>query len=596
MARFNLADSWRRQYDDRAVEWYKLYVGYREPLPEELRGRSNLHVPRTYEIVDTIRARIFKAFTAVRPYIDFVPTASHAAREATVEAEEKARIAAALVDMQLERNEWKRVFYDFLTSLLIFPAAIMAVGWRYERKKVRRRVPVASAVFTPEAAVGLVEWEVREVEVVDWDDNELVNVDFFDFWPDPWGTDIDSCRFVFHREWLTREQLEEKLELLREAGSGRVFMPDFEALRGTGGGLEQGRWRRLSAVGIAHETLQGYEEDGKYLYEVLHYWEDERHAILVNRQELVYDGANPYWRHGRKPFAVGVYEPLPNEFFGLSAVQVIEHLQHELNTHRNQRIDNVSLVLNRMWKVRRTADIDESELVSRPHGVIYVDAPDDVEVFAMPDVTASAYRDEEVIKLDMDNAVGTPDVVRGATPHRRQTATETATRASSAGIRFDVKIAIFETLGLKRMAYLMDCNNQQFIDAPRVVRLFGVEGPEAWRRVEPDELIGEWDYRPSGSAVDPAANKEIRRQQLNELMNIVLRTQNPYVDKYELTKLWLEAYDVRNVEKLLIPREQLAAQGVPQAVPSPGPAGAGTPAVRVPKVARTMVDAMRGRV
>ena len=91
----------------------------------------------------------------------------------------------------------------------------------------------------------------------------------------------------------------------------------------------------------------------------------------------------------------GVFEQLPNEFYGLSAVGLVEHLQHELNTTRNQRIDNVSFVLNRMWKVRRGADIDDSELVSRPHGVVHVDNPDDVTPFEMSGVTASSYNEKQ---------------------------------------------------------------------------------------------------------------------------------------------------------------------------------------------------------
>ena len=119
---------------------------------------------------------------------------------------------------------------------------------------------------------------------------------------------------------------------------------------------------------------------------------------------------------------------------------------------------------------------------------------------------------------------------------------------------------LFEVVGIKRLAYLLDCNNQQFVDEPRLVKLFGMEGPQAWRMVGPDEIVGEFDYRPAGANIDPAANKEVRRQQLNELMGIVLQTGNPYIEKYELTKMWLESYDIRNVDKLLIDKQQVLAQ------------------------------------
>jgi hypothetical protein len=584
LARFTYADSWRQQYDERALAWYKLYVGWRDELPAELRGRSNLHIPRTYEEIDTLRARFLKALFASRPYIDFLPRPRGADPALMQELEVKARLAGALVDDQLAAAV--PVFYDFITCFLVYPAAIASVGWRYETRKVRVRRPVftESWIEQPDgslAAVIQVKWVEEEVEAVERDDNDIQVVDFFDFWPDPRGKDIDSCRFVFQREWCTERELRDKLELLKRVGGGRVYEPDdWEALVAAGANLQDGREDRLAAIGLGSETGQGFWREPRkgYLMELLHYWEDGRHAIIVNRHELVYDGPNPYHRHGKKPFIATSFDPLPGEFYGLSAVQLIEHLQHELNTTRNQRIDNVSLVLNRMWKVRRSADINPDELISRPHGVVWVDSPDDVTELAMNDVTASSYNEERIIKEDMENVIGVPAVVRGVNPARRETATEVVTKNTSAGFRFDVKVMLYEALCLKRLAYLMDCNNQQFIDQPRLVRMFGDAGIE-WRRIEPWEILGEHDYMPAASSVDPMANKEIRRQQLNEVMQIVLKTQNPFIDLYELTKLWLESYDIRSVDKLLKRPEELAqaapaAPGAP--IPQPGP-GAGPP-------------------
>jgi hypothetical protein len=133
---------------------------------------------------------------------------------------------------------------------------------------------------------------------------------------------------------------------------------------------------------------------------------------------------------------------------------------------------------------------------------------------------------------------------------------------------------LYEALCLKRMAYLMDCNNQQFLDTSRVVRVFGPMGVE-WMTVHPWEIIGEHDYLPAGSSVEPIANKEVRRQQLNEVMQIILQTQNPYVDLYELTKMWLESYDIRNVEKLLRKPEAGAQFPLPAPASLPKPAEAG---------------------
>jgi len=561
LSRFYYAESWRRQYDEKAVEWYKLFRGWRE----KVKGRSNLHIPRTYEQLDAIRARLVKSFFSTKPYLEFnpVPRDGTPVELATLNTE-KAKVASALVDYQLDKNQIKSKFFDFITSLLIFPAGIMSVGWKLDYRKVALPTPQLTNLL--EVAYNNAEpefenvWQEYDEKV--WDDNEIQVVDYFDFWPDPKGKDIDSCRFVFQREWLTEEQLIDRLVMLEEAGFGQAFPIDWEKVHGTSVQSE-GRDERMSAVGLSpasDEGQWGEDQSGRIgkLYEVLHYWEDQRYALIVNRTELAYEGRSPYWKHGKKPYVVASYSPMPNEFYGMSAVEIIEHLQHELNTNRNQRIDNIALILNRMWLVRRGADIDDSELVSRPHGIIRVDDVErDVKEMAMNDVPRSTYVDEQTIKQDMENSLGVPGVVRGVDPSRAETATEVVTKSSNAGTRFDVGIMVLEDSVIERLAMLMDCNNQQFVDDVRAVQIFGEDTGPMWKSLSPGDLVGERDYAPSGANVDPAANKEIRRQQVTQIMSGALSTQNPYIDLYELTKMWVQSFDVRNVEKLLLPREQV---------------------------------------
>lgn len=601
MARFKYAENWRKQYDERAIDWYKLYVGYVE---KKTPGRSNLHIPRTYEEIDALRARFVKSFVAQRPYVDFIPRVSPSMNpEDIADLERRAEIASRLVDYQLDLNNFAAVFYDFVTSVLVFPAGIMGVGWRYEEKKVTRKEPIQIPVINPMTGLPEIDWNktrplinpqtgqpfidprtmqpvpdprgkihfvlqtvgeriVQRPEVT-YDDNEIVNIDYFDFFPDPSGRDIDSCRFVFHRERLTRDQIEQKLQKLNEAGFGYVYPIDWDELDNAGD-EEEGRFERISSVGLFPETSDGnFNDKSKKLYSVLNYWEDTKYGLIVN-SKLVYWGSNLYWRHSKKPFVVRSFEPLPGEFYGLSAVQIIEHLQHELNTHRNQRIDNVSLILNRMFKARRDADLDPAELVSRPHGVIWVEQMDDIDPIIFPDVTASSYTEEGILKQDMENALAVPSVVRGVDSARRETATEVVTKTSNASLRFDVKIMLFEALGFKRLAMLMDLNNQQFIDGTRLIRLVGEDGVEEWRQINQWEIIGEFDYRPAGSNVDPAANKEVRRQQLLNLYQIQKAAPSPYIKEEELVKALIHSFDLRTPEKFLRTDEEVQAMQMQQ--------------------------------
>lgn len=555
---FTYFDSYRKQYEEKVIENYKTFIGYMEKAEE---GKSNLHIPKTYEILDTIRARILTTFFKDRPFIEFAPMPTAADLQQNIISEEKAEVAGSFVDEQLEKNNIKSVFYDFVTTMLFAPASFLSVGWRYEEQEIKRKTKVPEVDPMTKSYTGRWFWDTVESKETIWDDNEINNVDFFDFWGDPDASTIDDSRAVFHREWITKKRLKEKLELLQRIGDGIVYNVDIDKIPQMARKGEEGKYRRLSSVGIStlgtdpfksskNESINDKEE-----LELLHYWEDDRHAILVNREEVIYDGANPYWRHRKKPFVKATYDQLPNEFYGLSAVEIIKPMQEEINTMHNQRMDNVNMLINNMWKRLRGSDIKDDDLVSRPNGVIDVDNMEDLQPIQMPDIPQSAFMSEQKLTGDLQAALGTPANVRGAQSSSDQSATEANITAQAAGTRFGVKIELFATMGLKRLAYLMDLNNQQFICDERAARI-DPEERNAWQSVSPDDLIGEHDYRPATSSVEKAANKELRRQQLTEVLGFLMQSQVPFINYQKLIEEWLKEYDITNPEKFMIPEQQ----------------------------------------
>jgi len=577
---FDYFDSHRKQYEDEALEWYKLFKGYmKDDVPE---GKSNLHIPKCYEILDTIRSRILMTFFNQRPYMEFTPMPTRGKSiESIMQNKQKSDIAAAFVDEQLEKVGVRTKFYDFLTNMLIFPAAFLGVGWRFEEKEIQKRakIPVLDdyGSFTGRWELGT----VNTVEVV-YDDNEIFNIDFFDFWGDPDADSIDDCRGVFHREWLTIEALVDKLELLARVGDGMVYPIDLQTIL-EGRKEEQGRRKKQSAVGIStggsdpYKGANSEEMETKQEVELLHYWEDDRHCIMVNRNDVLYDGPNPYWRHGKKPFIRGVYDRLPGEFYGMSGMQIIHKIQEEINTTHNQRMDNVNMLINVMWKKLRGSSVRDEDLVSRPNGVVEVDTMEDIQPIQMPEIPQSVWRSEDLLDRAAERALGTPANIRGAEGRSSQTATEASITAESAGTRFDAKIVLFEEMGLKRLAMMMDLNNQQFVSDTRAARV-DPEDRQSWQAIAPGDLIGEYDYAPATSSVEAAANKELRREQLTEIMAFLMQAGIPFINYHKLIEEWLKEFDIDSPERFMIPEEQfemmrrqiLEAHSPQEAVPSQG--------------------------
>src|ERR1035437_6111596 len=117
-----------------------------------------------------------------------------------------------------------------------------------------------------------------------------------------------------------------------------------------------------------------------------------------------------FW-HGQIPITVGkcvidTHNPLPE-----SLIDMGRQLQTETNEVSNQRLDNVKLVLNKRYMVRRNANVDtESLLRNVPGGVTMVSNTQadggDVREVNWQDVTSSSYQEQDRINSDYDELVG----------------------------------------------------------------------------------------------------------------------------------------------------------------------------------------------
>jgi hypothetical protein len=112
--------------------------------------------------------------------------------------------------------------------------------------------------------------------------------------------------------------------------------------------------------------------------------------------------------HGKRPYVLGTYLVETHRVFKSSVPEISKGLQDEANEIVNQRIDNVKFALNKKWFAKRGKDVDVGGLVRNvPGGVVMMDDPtNDVREISWPDVTSSAYEEQNRINLDMDELLG----------------------------------------------------------------------------------------------------------------------------------------------------------------------------------------------
>ncbi len=519
VTKFTHALTWRTPYKEK---WDRFYNLYRSVLNSRAYPwQSNVFVPYAFSTVETVAPRM----VASKPQIDILP------REP--QDTEYAKVMNKLIDFQWDEMEMDKVLPDAVKEMLIYGSVIMKVYWSESQRVIEEMVPVDESF--PE--LGQVE-DQREV----LDEHPVAElVDLYDFFWDPRGTDIDNCRWVIHRMYRTLDHLK---DLQKQGIYKNVDLVETQRMPR----MDDEKDQRRSAVGISIPTDIEQMEGGKQIVELLEYWEDDKVVTIANRAVVIRDESNPH-KHGKKPFVKVVDQSVPHEFLGIGELEPIETAQYELNSIRNQRRDNATLALNRMWIIDNSANVDEDELVSDAGGVVHTNDMAGIRELIMPDVTASSYKEETEVKADIQQTSGVSDFTRGlgSDSLANDTATGISLIQEAANARFKLKLRNLEG-GIQRIGKLMVSLNEQFITEQKVVRIVGNDG-EIWDEIKPEDLRGNFDVQVEAGSTLPANDAVNRKQTLDAYQ---LFAGDPEVNQLELKRMVAEVVLPKaNLDKLL---------------------------------------------
>jgi hypothetical protein len=136
------------------------------------------------------------------------------------------------------------------------------------------------------------------------------------------------------------------------------------------------------------------------------YWTLGTELVLTDPEPLT--KLYPHLPRGTRPFTMGVAIVEAHRNYPDGDVAQAAGLQEEINKIANQRLDNVRLVLNKRYFVRRGAQVDLEALIrNTPGGGVMMNDPDkDAKVIDTPDVTASSYQEQDRLAVEMDELVG----------------------------------------------------------------------------------------------------------------------------------------------------------------------------------------------
>lgn len=287
---------------------------------------------------------------------------------------------------------------------------------------------------------------------------EYVRVD-----PSVTWENIDNARYIGIIRMLSRKEVEEKM------ASGewkKITLDDYiqPVNYSTTAGNQLANERRSASSPFASSTFDideglveirhhyHYAKNGKDWQQVLTVTLADQEVLLDSSPlEIDWgDGLNQAW-----PFVLGLVYPKPNELYAAALPEQAKDLQIEVNAIRNQRRDNVALILNPEKYVTPQAGVEPEQLaMSFPGKVVPVNNLASVHWQTVPDVTASGHNEETRVEQDMDRLFSEGPLRSGVEGRRKESATAiqmmTSNASAATGLDTDLfRITFVEPLNRK---------------------------------------------------------------------------------------------------------------------------------------------------
>ena len=384
-------------------------------LKESYQHRSKIFRPKSRSVVRKNEAAAAIAFFS---NVDVIST------EAVNQGDQKQLANAAIMKELINYRLTKSVPW-FMTLMGAYQDA-MTIGvvcsyqyWKYSAKKKK----TYQAVAHPETGQPQIDesgnplaQEVETQEIiedqpcVDLIPIENIRIDPAASWIDP----IKTSPYVIHL--IPMYVCDVKAQMI--AKDDKTGQPAWKK-------LDDGEIRSAmtNAYDSTRQIREGKREDSKEStneisdYEIV--WVHKNHIRIDNDEVVYYTLGTEYlltdprplkevYFHNMRPYAMGcciieTHKSMPNGLIALG-----EQLQREANEIANQRLDNVKLVLNKRYMVKRGAQVDTKSLIRNvPASITMVNNPEsDVREIEFNDVTSSSYNEQDRISADHDELVG----------------------------------------------------------------------------------------------------------------------------------------------------------------------------------------------
>lgn len=350
----------------------------------------------------------------------------------------------------------------------------------------------------------------------------IQGINVFDFFFEPGQCKIEDCAYVIRREVLSKH------EVLKRAREG--IYQNVQYL-----GLDD-----QSSSFSSADPMSIPKKAGVQGVEILNYYTPNEIIVIADSRVELRREPNTY---GEIPFIVGRYIRVPFQMIGIGAIQPAASIAEELNLKRSQRIDGVDLSTHGMIAMGLANMGYVNQLTPRPGGVAIVQDINQIKPITFPDATASAFREEGIIKSDIQNATGATELRRGNsdTSGPSMTATEVQVKNDSSVNREELAFQnLAEDFLIKIARAFLRLNKLFGTQIPS--RSMGPDQQPLFSLISPMQLIGEFDFI---LTVDPQRlSTQAKQEKAVNLFNTLVG--HPFTNQLYLLLWYLKEFEVEN--------------------------------------------------
>ena len=469
-ARFKRAKEFREPYQAKWLRMYMLYRAYQNK--QNYAYSTRLMPPIAFEIVQTVVSRLATAKRKTR----ILPREKNDAESESLDSWDN------LVNYDFDVIELAKKLPHWIESSTLYGNGILKLAWK---------------------AVTRTDKDGKEVTIYDDPTGSLV--DLWDFLPAPETTDLqEDCPWLIHRIVKTKEKIE-KEEKTR--GENKIYknlqfcepkvVEDWKKER------YEINTKKMGQMSGDVKDQQGGEgkilpekTEGQKQLELWECWDFEEDKLIVisNGEIVIRDEENPYLGVNNGQLFVDLPDmSLLWEFWATGHIEPVETSIHEIADLRNQRMDDVVLMLDPVVKIRKDSGITKNDIIFSPGAIWELRKMDDAVIERPPEISLMGINEDKLMRDEISRTLALGEYMQGMPQSTNEPLGKVAMLLGQSNLRLSMNAQNVAN-ALTTLANVLIQLNQEFIDKDKLYRIVGEEVDfkefkEADKKVQVDAIV-----------------------------------------------------------------------------------------------------------